>query len=131
MNFLADESVDRQIVERLRADRHSVSSVAEMAPSIPDDEVLTRANQESALLLTADKDFGEMVYRQYRLASGVVLIRLAGLSAVQKAQIVASAIADHLEEMSKAFTVIEPGRVRIRRLFLRQATEPLTMLVKK
>ena len=74
-----------------------------------DDVVLNRANQESALLLTADKDFGEMVYRQYRLASGVVLIRLAGLSSAQKPQIVASAIADHIQEMSKAFTVIEPG----------------------
>ncbi len=115
MNFLADEGVDKQIVVRLRAEGHSVSYVTEMAPGIPDDEVLIRANQESALLLTADKDFGEMVYRQHRLASGVVLIRLAGLSAVQKAQIVASAIAVHIEEMSKSFTVIEPGRVRVRR----------------
>ena len=131
MNFVADEGVDRQIVERLRADGHSVLYVAEMAPGIPDDVVLNRANQESALLLTADKDFGEMVYRQYRLASGVILIRLAGLSSAQKAQIVASAIADHIEEMSKAFTVIEPGRVRVRRSFLKQATEPLTRLVKK
>jgi predicted nuclease of predicted toxin-antitoxin system len=119
MNFVADEGVDRQIVERLRADGHSVLYVAEMAPGIPDDVVLTRANQELALLLTADKDFGEMVYRQSRLANGVILVRLAGLSSIQKAQIVASAIADHIQEMSKAFTVIEPGRVRVRRSFLR------------
>ena len=131
MNFVADEGVDRQIVERMRADGHSVLYVAEMAPGIADDVVLSRANQESALLLTADKDFGEMVYRQYRLASGVVLIRLTGLSSAQKTQIVASAIADHIEEMSKAFTVIELGRVRVRRSFLKQATEPLTTLVKK
>jgi len=123
MNFVADEGVDRQIVERLRVDGHSVLYVAEMAPGIPDDVVLTHANQESALLLTADKDFGEMVYRQSHLANGVILVRLAGLSSVQKAQIVASAIADHIQEMSKAFTVIEPGRVRVRRSFLRQATE--------
>ena len=37
MNFLADESVDQPIVERLRADGHDVLAVAEMAPSIPDD----------------------------------------------------------------------------------------------
>jgi hypothetical protein len=61
----------------------------------------------------------------------VVLIRLAGLSSAQKTQIVASAVADHIEEMSKAFTVIEPGRVRVRRSFLKQATEPLTRLVTK
>ena len=44
MNFVADESVDKQIVERLRDDGHSVWYVAEMAPSISDDEVLQLAN---------------------------------------------------------------------------------------
>jgi predicted nuclease of predicted toxin-antitoxin system len=119
MNFLADEDVDRQIVERLRSDGHSVAYVAEMAPGIPDDVVFTRANQDSAVLMTSDKDFGEIVYRQRRLANGVVLIRLAGLSSVQKAQVVVSAIAEHLEEIPRAFVVIEPGRVRVRRAFLR------------
>lgn len=55
MNFLADESVDRQIVERLRQDGHLVWYVAEMEPGISDDIVLASANQEAALLLTADK----------------------------------------------------------------------------
>jgi len=44
MNLLADESVDAPIVERLRTDGHSVAYVAEMSPSIPDEEVLERAN---------------------------------------------------------------------------------------
>ncbi len=68
MNLLADESVDRQIVERLRQDGHHLLAVAEMAPGVPDDVVLERANQETALLLTADKDFGELVYRQKRIS---------------------------------------------------------------
>ena len=61
MNFLADESVDRQIVERLRQDGHLVQYVAEMEPGISDNVVLASANREAALLLTADKDFGEPV----------------------------------------------------------------------
>lgn len=56
MNLLADESVDRQIVERLRQDGHEVLYVAEMEPGIPDDIVLERANEISALLVTADKE---------------------------------------------------------------------------
>jgi predicted nuclease of predicted toxin-antitoxin system len=85
VNFLADESVDRQIVERLRAEGHSVPSVAEMEPGISDEVVLSHANRESVILLTADKDFGEMVYRLHRVALGVVLIRLVGLSPPKKA----------------------------------------------
>ncbi|WP_083857502.1 DUF5615 family PIN-like protein [Caldilinea aerophila] len=53
MNFLADESVDRPIVERLRREGHQVSYIAELGPGMPDDAVLNRANQETALLLTA------------------------------------------------------------------------------
>lgn len=115
MNFLADEGVDRPIVERLRLEGVSVWYVAEMQPSIADDLVLAIANQQGALLLTADKDFGELVFRQQRLAIGVVLIRLAGLSPISKAEIVAEAIKQHLSELTGAFTVIAPGHVRIRR----------------
>jgi predicted nuclease of predicted toxin-antitoxin system len=63
MNLLADEGVDRPVVEQLRQDGHDVLYVAEMEPSINDDVVLMRANQHQAVLLTADKDFGELVYR--------------------------------------------------------------------
>ena len=45
MNFLADESVDQPIVDRLRHDGHDVLAVVEMEPSIPDETVLKRANQ--------------------------------------------------------------------------------------
>ena len=64
MNLFADESVDRPVVERLRQDSHDVAYVAELAPSITDDEVLRNANDRSAVLVTADKDFGELVFRQ-------------------------------------------------------------------
>jgi len=114
MNFLADESVDQPIVERLRADSHDVLAVAEMAPSIPDDTVLAQANHRGDLLLTADKDFGELVFRQHRVTAGVVLIRLAGLSAASKAAIVSTVIHEHGAELLRAFTVISPGMVRIR-----------------
>ncbi len=50
MNFIADESVDLPVVERLRGDGHSVLYVAEMAAGIPDEEVLAAANNNKALL---------------------------------------------------------------------------------
>lgn len=114
MNFLADESVDYPVVERLRADGHTVTAVAEMAPSIPDDLVLAQANQHEAILLTGDKDFGELVFRQRLVTAGVVLIRLAGLAAMTKAAIVATVVQAHEVKLHHAFTVISPGMVRIR-----------------
>ena len=115
MNLLADESVERQIVERLRLDGHQVLYVAEMEPGIEDTVVLERANERLALLLTGDKDFGELVFRDKLLtAGGVILIRLAGLIADTKARIVSAAIKEHETELGHRFSVITPGRVRIR-----------------
>src|SRR6185503_718506 len=110
MVVLADENVDAPIVDRLRADGHIVIWVAEMEPGIPDDLVLERANENSALLLTADKDFGELVFRQRLVNYGVVLFRLTGLSGDSKATAVSIAFSRHADEMSGCFTVISPGR---------------------
>jgi predicted nuclease of predicted toxin-antitoxin system len=115
MNLLADESVEREVVERLRADGHPTVYVAELSPSVTDDQVLNEANARAALLVTADKDFGELVYRLGRVHAGVVLTRLAGLSAAAKADVVSQLFRDHAAELAGAFCVIAPGSVRIRR----------------
>jgi len=114
MNFLADEGIDKQIVVRLRQEGYSVSYVAEMEPGISDDVILDLANKEGSLLLTADKDFGDLVFRLGRLSAGVVLIRLAGLTPAKKATIVTSVVSKHSQKLAKAFTVITPMGVRIR-----------------
>ena len=115
MNLLADEGVERQIVERLRQDGHDVLYVAEMEAGIDDEVVLSRANERGALLITADTDFGELVFRQRLVHAGVVLVRLAGLLPDTKASLVSAALADHGVEMSSdSFSVISPGRLRIR-----------------
>jgi predicted nuclease of predicted toxin-antitoxin system len=113
--ILADEGVDRQIVERLRETGYRVLYIAELDPGVDDIAVLQRSEEAGALLLTADKDFGELIFRQNQLCGGVALLRLAGLSLQRKAEIVASCLADHGSEMLDSFTVISPGLLRIRR----------------
>lgn len=116
MKFLGDENLDWQIVERLRLDGQEVLYVVEMEPGIADDEVLNLANNEGAILLTSDKDFGELVFRLCRIAAGVVLIRLFGLSPNDRAEIIANAINQHADELLGAFTVISSKSIRIRKM---------------
>jgi predicted nuclease of predicted toxin-antitoxin system len=115
MNIVADESVDRAIVERLRSDGHDVQYIAELHPGIADNFVLDQANERKALLLTADKDFGDLVYHQRRIHTGVVLLRLAGLSKERKAAIVSEVLRQRETELAGGFSVVSPGAVRIRR----------------
>jgi len=72
------------------------------------------ADCEGAILLTADKDFGELVFRQGKVTRGIVLVHLAGLLPAIKADIIAT-IEDHGDEFLRSFTVITSGSVRIRR----------------
>lgn len=112
---MADEGVDRQIVEWLRDEGHDVLYIAEIDPSISDELVFDLANKNSSLLLTGDKDFGELVFRDGRLVSdGVILLRLEGLSPQMKSQLVSDAIHRNAAGLSQHFTVIAPGRIRIR-----------------
>ncbi|MCX6363497.1 MAG: DUF5615 family PIN-like protein [Actinobacteria bacterium] len=121
MRLLADEGVDAAIVGRLRSHGHDVVYVAELSPGITDDAVLKLANADERILMTADKDFGELVFRLRRVAFGVLLVRLSGLSSESKADAVARVVGEHGDEMARAFTVLSPGLVRIRPPLLAEA----------
>ena len=114
MRLLADEGVDAVIVARLRSDGYDVVYVAELSPGITDDAVLEFANTEERILMTADKDFGGLVFRLRRVAFGVLLVRLPGLLSASRADAVAQVIAEHGDEMPGTFTVLSVGQVRIR-----------------
>lgn len=115
MRFVADESVDFPIIQALRRAGHSVLAIVEIVPGTTDDEVLNLANRERAPLITADKDFGELVYRLGQASHGIVLIRLAGQPPAEKAALVTQVLEDRHAELDRAFTVITARSVRIRR----------------
>ncbi|MFQ5419328.1 MAG: DUF5615 family PIN-like protein [Anaerolineae bacterium] len=114
MNFVADEGIDVQIVTHLREAGHQVWYVAEMSPGVSDTDVLDTANRENAIVLTFDKDFGDLIFRQRRVSHGVILIRLHGFSSDQKAVLVANMIQNNGPELPRAFSVLTPKKVRIR-----------------
>ena len=64
--------------------------------------------------MTADKDFGELVFRQKKVHGGVVLLRVSGLTPMGKAHVVLDVFVQHASELPKNFTVISPAAVRIR-----------------
>lgn len=114
MTIVADESVAAAILDRLRQDGLAVQAVREFAPGTTDKVVLETADESKVILLTEDKDFGEIVYRQRASHQGVILIRLAGLSRALRAALVSDAFKLHAAEFHGAFTVITPGGIRIR-----------------
>jgi hypothetical protein len=89
--------------------------VAETEPGASDEEFLRQAGEQVSLSVTADVDFGEVVFRQPLLSpGGVVVTRLAGLSPEGRAEVASRVFRDRGTELSPAFSVSSPGRVRIR-----------------
>jgi predicted nuclease of predicted toxin-antitoxin system len=115
VNLVADESVHAAIIDRLRADGHTLRAIRDTNGGAADPDVLAVAVNEQAVLLTQDKDFGELVYRLGLDHCGIVLIRLAGIGVSIRADVVSGVIRDHATELTGAFTVISSGGVRIRR----------------
>ena len=115
MKFIADECVGLQIIEHLRKKGYEVLYILEINPGVSDNELLSLANKESAVLITLDKDFGEMVFRQNMLTSGVILLRLSGLDIENKAIITADAIEKYQKEIKNNFVVITSDNIRIRK----------------
>ena len=115
MKIVADENVDKEIVDRLRADGHSVLYIAEENAGIDDRTVLDRSLQTGSVLLTADKDFGDLVFRQRLLHAGVLLVRLSGVRPDMKAGLVTAAFDQHGEELRSGFAVLSKRSLRFRK----------------
>ncbi len=116
MNLVADEGLDYPILLALRKEGHFVYSVLENLAAALDEDVLKIANQQNSVLITTDKDFGELVYRLNKISSGIILLRLEGLDMSRKIQLVLSAVQMHENEFANSFTVITGHNIRIRRL---------------
>jgi predicted nuclease of predicted toxin-antitoxin system len=106
VRLLADENVPAVVITQLREAGHHVVAVAETAKGLADKDVLALARRDELVLLTFDKDFGELAAR------GVVLVRLGSMSPGLMAKTIVAAIACG-DRWSECFTVIEPGRVRM------------------
>lgn len=118
MKLVADESVDFGIIAILRKNGFEVISILESYPSEPDDKVLEIAVKERSILLTEDKDFGELVIRLKKKNYGIVLLRLSGIKSKDKADIVLNALKNYFDKMNNAFTVIDAKKIRIRNSIL-------------
>ena len=116
MKFVADEGVDGTLVNLLREAGHDVLYFAEQPQNTGDPTILNLANADDRILITRDKDFGELVYRTKMVHAGIILIRLEELKSKTRSQIVVDFIKKNFGLLSGSFIVIQAGAARIRNL---------------
>jgi len=115
VRFLADESCDHAVVRALRAAGFDVVAVAEVTPRTSDEAVIERAAREGRVLLTEDKDFGQLVYASAETSPGVVLMRFPARARQGLSAAILDLVRRRGEGLRGSFAVLQPGRVRIGR----------------
>jgi predicted nuclease of predicted toxin-antitoxin system len=117
MRFLANENYPLASIRRLRLAGYDVASVSEDSPGVEDSEVLVRAVNESRKILTFDRDYGELIYRQ-RMPSppGLIYFRYSPLTPEEPAEQLLYIIAEASLSFEGMFTVVERTQIRQRPL---------------
>lgn len=118
MKVLADENVQASTVAWLRAGGHDVLYVAETLRGFDDDELLATASAESRVILTDDKDFGELVFRRRLAAHGVVLVRLGSAVPSERVRRLSECWSVVESNMPGKFVVIDDRKVRVRSILI-------------
>ncbi|MCC5662655.1 DUF5615 family PIN-like protein [Nostoc sp. CHAB 5784] len=117
MRFLANENFPLPSVRLLRLAGYDVDSVTEDSPGIEDTEVLTRAANEQRVILTFDRDYGELIYR-LRLPSptGVIYLRFRPHTPEEPATLLLNLLEIEGLQFEERFTVLERDQIRQRPL---------------
>lgn len=113
MRFLANENFPGDAVAALSTLGHDVAWVLADSPGISDPEVLARAQSDDRVLLTFDKDFGELAFRAGLPAScGVVLFRISSPSPAQMIRVTIAAL-ESRTDWAGHFAVVEDDQIRL------------------
>jgi predicted nuclease of predicted toxin-antitoxin system len=116
MRFLANENVPAAVVAALRQRAHDVMSVKDGMRGASDREILTRAQAEGRIVVTCDRDFGELAFRfGLPAACGVVLLRLSGSSPLADNTRALAAL-ESRTDWAGHFAVVTADRIRMRPL---------------
>lgn len=113
MRFVVDECTGPGVAKWLREQGYDVISIFDEGPGTPDDSVLDRAFEDSRILITNDKDFGEMIFRERRSHHGVVFLRLADERSQNKISVLSELLENYSDRLSENFVTVTETKVRI------------------
>ncbi len=112
MKLLIDTNLGRAFTELLLKAGHDAIFAKDLLPLSSDEEILAKAEQEERIVITNDKDFGELTFRLRMLSSGIILLRAETTDPNERLELVKGV----LDKAEGRFIVVKEGRVRARRL---------------
>ena len=116
LRFLADVNIEKDLVIFLKKQGYDVLWTPDYNCRLKDYELLELANKEDRILITNDTDFGEIVFLQRKLSSGIILIRVKGQDVRKKLRSLKKLLKLYSARIKHNFIVVSDKRIRIRSL---------------
>lgn len=116
MKFLADENVEKPVVDWFRNQNFDVVYIAEKASSISDEEIIKFTNSEDRILTTNDKGFGELVFHQKKISKGILLIRAANEKSSNKIALIKKVLEIAKSKLEGNLVVVSKIGIRIKKI---------------
>jgi predicted nuclease of predicted toxin-antitoxin system len=113
MRLVVDECIAPSIVRWLRGENHDVISIFETARGSIDVDILEWSVREQRVLVTADKDFGDLVYRDGLPHQGIILLRLDNKTSANTIRVLSALFAQYADQIERHFVVVTETSVRV------------------
>ena len=115
LKFIIDVGVGKKVEDFLYKSGYDVLSVREINPSMSDSKIIGIASKNNRIIITMDKDFGELVYNSGLKHKGILLLRTENCSADKKIIILSEILRNYSSELEENFCVFSKDRLRIRK----------------
>jgi predicted nuclease of predicted toxin-antitoxin system len=116
LRFIADVNVEKRIVDYLLGNGYDIKWIPDFNCEIDDEGLLKIANDEKRILITNDKDFGELTFLQRQHSVGIILIRVKGQDTLEKFALIEKLMLKYKEKIQNHFIVITKTKFRFTRL---------------
>ena len=116
LKFLVDVGVGKRVEKYLKDEGYDTKAVRDIDPRMQDEDIIRIATSESRMVITMDKDFGELVYHSLLQHNGVLLLRLENATSLEKVQVVRDILLRHSEQIKNCFCVFQNNKFRIRKI---------------
>jgi predicted nuclease of predicted toxin-antitoxin system len=114
MKFLVDVGVGKKVENWLKENGFDVLSVRDIDSRAKDSQILRWAVDQQRMIISMDKDFGELVYNSGKHHAGVLILRLEDADADTKVAVIKKIFAEYYDKIESHFCVFQDGRLRIR-----------------
>jgi predicted nuclease of predicted toxin-antitoxin system len=112
LKFLADVNIEKPIIDFFRSNGWDIAWVSDFSPKMDDENLIKFARTEKRILLTNDKDFGELVFLQKKLSHGIILLRVKGQETGLKVKLMKRLMEEYAEKLAGHFVVVTKIRFR-------------------